>query len=67
MTTPHTIEIEITEDGEIKSTVQGVSGPSCEDLARWLEELGDTVEHYHTPDYYRRQRVAPRTHISSRR
>jgi hypothetical protein len=64
--TPHTIEIEINEDGEIASTVNGVQGPSCEELTHWLEDLGDTVEHRRTPDYYRQQRVGERVRVGNR-
>jgi len=52
---PQTIEITITEDGEIQSKVKGVLGPDCEGILDFLEELGDVVEHRRTSDYYRRQ------------
>jgi len=55
------IEVVINADGEIESEAKGVLGPDCEGLANWLEELGDVVEHRHTPEYYRRQRVG--THV----
>ena len=48
----HTIEVVITEDGEIKATVQGVAGPACEDLSRFLDQLGEVVEDKKTPDFY---------------
>jgi hypothetical protein len=51
----YSIDVVINEEGEIESTVNGVMGPSCEELTSWLENLGDTVEHYHTPDYNRQQ------------
>jgi len=53
------IEIVINADGEIESEVKGVLGPDCEGLADWIEELGTVTEHRHTPEYYRRQQVAP--------
>ena len=57
MTQPHTIEIEINDEGEISSTVRGIQGESCADLTQWLEDLGAVVEHHRTADYYRRQRT----------
>jgi hypothetical protein len=51
----YTIDIEINEEGEIESTVNGVMGPSCEELTQWLESLGDVTEHHRTPDYSRQQ------------
>jgi hypothetical protein len=62
----HTIEITINEEGEIESEVKGVLGPDCEGLSDWLEELGDTVEHHHTPDYRRQQRVGARVRVGGR-
>lgn len=48
----HTIDVTITEDGEVKATVQGVAGPACEDLSRFLDQLGKVVEDKPTPDFY---------------
>jgi hypothetical protein len=59
----YSIDIKINEQGEIESTVNGVQGPSCEDLTAWLEELGTTVEHRHTEDFYRRQTTATRVRV----
>jgi hypothetical protein len=52
MTTPVTIDIEITPDGEIKSTVSGVSGPQCGPLSEFLDKLGEVVEDSPTADFY---------------
>lgn len=53
----HTIEIEITPEGQIKSTVKGVSGPDCGRLTKWLEELGSVTKDEHTLDFYAQQAV----------
>lgn len=50
---PHEIVIVITPDGKIESTVNGVDGPSCAELTKWLEELGAVVEDNATGDYYK--------------
>jgi hypothetical protein len=53
----HTIQVTITETGEIKATVQGVNGPTCGQLSAFLDELGKVVEDQRTPDFYRQQAV----------
>jgi len=56
------VEITINEEGEIVSEVKGVLGPDCEKLVGWLKELGNVVEHHHTPDYRRQQTMTRRQH-----
>ena len=56
------VEITINEEGEIVSEVKGVLGPDCEKLVGWLKELGNVVEHHHTPDYRRSQTTTRRQH-----
>ena len=48
------IIVTIGPDGsQVKTEVQGVSGPSCEDLTRGLlEALGDTTESEPTEEFY---------------
>ena len=50
--TPHTITVTLTADGKIKTEVDGIKGPSCEEATRWLEQLGTTVDHGNTPEFY---------------
>lgn len=48
----HTIEIIITPEGEIQSTVKGIAGPSCEGVTEWLKELGQVIDDKNTADYH---------------
>lgn len=48
----HTIDVMITEDGEIKATVQGIQGSACADISKFLDQLGKVVEDKKTPDFY---------------
>ena len=51
---PHSIEIEITPDGEIKSEVKGVAGADCAALCHWLDELRAVAEDTNTPDFHKK-------------
>ena len=51
-TLPHTIEIVITPEGEVKSTVKGVKGTACHEISKWLDDLGKVTHDSKTPDYY---------------
>lgn len=53
----HTIDVVIDENGSIQATVNGLPGPACGDVTRWIEALGEVVEDVKTPEYYRRQMV----------
>jgi predicted nucleotidyltransferase len=55
-----TIEVIITEDGEVQGEVQGVQGPICEKLSEFLDEAGEVVEDRKKPEYHRRQAVGAR-------
>ena len=50
--TPHTINIEITPNGEVKATVEGIIGPVCGPLSAFLDRLGEVVEDDPTPEFY---------------
>ncbi len=51
MNTP-TIDVEITEAGEVRAAVNGVAGPACGELSAFLDQLGAVVEDSPTPDFY---------------
>lgn len=58
----HEIEIEITPEGEVKLTVKGVSGQSCVDLTKGIEEaLGIVVDRQKTSEYYQDEAVVEDT------
>lgn len=48
---PHTIEVEILPDGQVKGAVKGVTGKSCTALSAWLDEIGEVTVDRHTADY----------------
>jgi hypothetical protein len=53
MNTPaHTIEITITPEGEVKSTVKGVKGVACHEISKWLDDLGKVTHDSKTPDFF---------------
>ncbi len=48
----HRVIITIAPGGKVASRVEGIAGPSCGDVSRWLNSLG-TVEHTEdTPEAY---------------
>jgi hypothetical protein len=49
---PHTIDIEISPQGEVRSTVQGIKGAACGDISKFLDELGNVVEDQATAELY---------------
>jgi uncharacterized surface protein with fasciclin (FAS1) repeats len=59
---PHEIKIVIKADGKIESTVNGVEGPSCAELTKWLEEMGSVEVDSPTGDF----RKLPRQTIINR-
>jgi len=44
----HEIEITVLPGGKLETEVKGVSGPNCEGLSVWLEQLGEVLEHKRT-------------------
>lgn len=52
MTIPE-IKIKILEDGKVVAEVHGVDGPTCVEISKFLESLGEVTEDRHTPDYYK--------------
>ena len=49
--TAHTLTIEITPDGEIRSTVHGIAGPDCSKISEWIDSLGNVTKDEKTLDY----------------
>lgn len=66
-TPPHTIEVEISPDGEIKATVHGVTGSICSQLSSWLDQLGAVKEDRQTADYTKRQSAGTTTKTTTGR
>lgn len=58
---PHEIVIIVKPDGKIESTVEGISGPTCSELTKWLEELGVVEVDKPTPDYRKQANQTVRT------
>lgn len=54
---PHTLIVEINPDGTVTGEVKGVTGKSCSDISKWLDELGDVKEDRHTADWYKPEPV----------
>lgn len=50
----HTILIEITPQGDFSAEVNGVQGPQCSDISKWLDSLGNVELDEKTPDYYKK-------------
>jgi len=50
---PTTITFNISQDGTVTETVEGVKGQVCESLTKTIEEkLGQVESRVHTGDYY---------------
>ena len=50
---PTTIKFNISQDGTVTETVEGVKGQVCESLTKTIEEkLGEVESRVHTGDYY---------------
>lgn len=62
----YTVEVIITEDGEIQGEVQGVQGAICEKLSEFLDEAGEVVEDRKKPEYHRRETVGARIRAGAR-
>lgn len=54
----HEIDIEIEPGGIVKSEVHGILGSGCEQECKWLDSLGNLVEHRRTSDAGKTKKVA---------
>jgi len=57
----HEIDIQIRPDGTLSFEVKGVKGRKCQDLTKFLEELGQTLSTQNTSEFYQEevQEVVP--------
>ena len=57
-----TIEFSIDPTtGELQMHIQGIAGPTCDDVARLVEELmGQPTREQRTAEYYARVQVQPK-------
>jgi len=49
--TAHSLTIEISPEGELKSTVHGIAGPDCSKISEWIDSLGNVTKDEKTLDY----------------
>jgi hypothetical protein len=54
----HTIEITIEPGGKSTAEVFGVEGDACEMLSKWIDSLGEVIEH-------RRKKETPKTKVKN--
>jgi len=54
----HTIEVTIEPGGVVTSEVHGILGSGCEVECKWIDELGELVEHRKTNDSGKTRKVA---------
>ncbi len=52
-----TIDVKIDEQGNIEATVEGMAGPACADVSKFLDELGQVTEDQNTAEYYQQSPV----------
>jgi hypothetical protein len=53
----HEIEIDVKPDGTFSFGVKGVKGKACQELTKFLEELGDTLARETTSEFYQEEVV----------
>lgn len=46
------INVEIDLKGKLSATVEGVAGPACADVSKFLDEMGVVEVDEPTPDFY---------------
>lgn len=48
----HTIRVEIDEEGNVAARVEGIQGPACGDISKFLDDLGTVTRDDPTADMY---------------
>jgi len=48
----HTIRVEIDEDGNVAARVEGIQGPACGDISKFLDDLGTVTRDEATGEMY---------------
>ncbi len=56
-----TINVEIDPQGNVRATVEGVTGPACTEVSAFLDALGILVVDENTGDYY--QQLTGQAHL----
>jgi hypothetical protein len=51
----HEIDIQIRPDGSFSFEVKGVKGRKCQDISKFLEELGQTLSTETTSEFYQEE------------
>ena len=51
----HEIDIQIRPDGSFSFEVKGVKGRKCQDITKFLEELGQTLSTQNTSEFYQEE------------
>ncbi len=51
----HEIDIQIRPDGTLFFEVKGVKGRKCQDITKFLEELGQTLSTQNTSEFYQEE------------
>ncbi len=48
----HSIRVEIDEAGNVAAVVEGVSGPACSDISKFMDTLGVVTRDEPTPEFF---------------
>ncbi len=49
---PHEIILKTDDEGNLIATVEGIKGPGCTDVSKWLDSLGNVTDHKKRTSYY---------------
>lgn len=48
----HTITLTLDEQGQLVAKVEGIKGPACTDVTKWLQKLGEVTHDENTAEYH---------------